>query len=119
MDSILRFLVSLDDMIGVAATIISVVSGIVAIVAEVRGGKEQRKRSWVWNGIIFVSILVIVAAIIKRNIVEVPDVVGYTYQDACHVLSSQELKYSLVVDNGLYVTEQTPLAGTVVKEYKD
>lgn len=52
----------------------------------------------------------------RRNLVEVPNVTGKTYQDACNILSSHELNYTLAVDNGLYVMEQNPIAGTVAEK---
>lgn len=38
-----------------------------------------------------------------------------TYSDACNILSNNDLSYNLVLDNGIYVMEQDPVAGTIVK----
>lgn len=50
-----------------------------------------------------------------KSKVIVPDVVGHTYQNACNILSDNQLKYNLILDNGVYVMEQNPVAGTEVE----
>lgn len=51
-----------------------------------------------------------------KNITQVPDIVGKTYSDACNTLSNNDLSYNLVLDNGIYVMEQDPVAGTIVEK---
>ncbi|MGN0513617.1 MAG: PASTA domain-containing protein [Lachnospiraceae bacterium] len=50
------------------------------------------------------------------NNVQVPNVVGYTYQNACYILSNYGLKYNLIADKGEYVVEQSLIEGTSVEK---
>lgn len=113
---IYSFLLMLDEATNTGAMIISIVSGVIAIVVEIRKHKAEQKGSWIWKCIIIVSILVILGTITRKNLTEVPDVVGYTYEDAKGILVKYELKYNLVVDKGLYVVEQNPVARTPVRK---
>lgn len=111
-----KIILSMDETVNMVVMVISIVSGIAAIVAEIHVKREQKINAWIWKCIIIASILVIACTIARRNITEVPNVVGKTYQDACHILSDNGLNYNLVRDNGVYVMEQNPVAGTVVEK---
>lgn len=113
-ETFFKMILSVDETINMVVMIISIVSGIAAIVSEIRVQKEQKKNTWIWKCIIIASILVIVCTVARSNMAEVPNVVGKIYQDACHILSDSELNYNLVRDNGVYVMEQKPVAGTIV-----
>lgn len=112
----LEFLLSFDELFNQIVTIIAIASGIIAIVFELKKPKEYKKKKWIYKCIIVVSILVIISAVIRDKITKVPSVVGRTYQDACNILSRYELGYNLVLDNGVYVVEQNPDAGTIVEK---
>ena len=114
-ETIYRFLMTVSDSVNTSITIISIVAWIISMAELFLGWKKGEKH------IVFVSVSVIVVAILvvgmtmtRRNLTEVPNVVKKTYQDACNILSSQDLNYTLVEDTGLYVTEQKPTAGTIV-----
>lgn len=57
----------------------------------------------------------VACTVVRKNVTQVPNVVGKTYQDACNILSNNKLNYNLVLDNGVYVMEQDPVAGTIVE----
>lgn len=113
LEKIFSFLLSLDEATSTMITIVSVVSGIIAIVGQIWTRSQQKNGSWVWGCIIVISMLVIVGTITRKNLAEIPDVVNYTYEDAQGVLSSNGFKYNLEVDKGLYVVAQKPVAGIV------
>jgi len=115
-ETFFKIILSVDETVNVVVMIISIVSGIAAIVSEIRMHKEQKKNTWILKCIVIVSILTIACTVARRNITEVPNVVGKTYQDACNILSSNGLNYNLVLDNGVYVMEQNPVAGAVVEK---
>lgn len=112
----LEFLLSFDELFNQIVTIIAIAGGIMAIVFELKKPKEDKKKKWIYKCIIVVSILVIISTVIRDKITKVPSVVGRTYQDACNILSRYELGYNLVLDNGVYVVEQNPDAGTIVEK---
>lgn len=118
-ETIFKLLLTIDDVDNTVVLIISTVVGIISILQEIhslRDNEQRKKRRRLWSCILIVSILVIIGTITRKNLVTVPSVVGYTYEDAKHVLCNHELKYTLVVDKGLYVTEQSPIASTAVKK---
>lgn len=116
-EAIYRILMTISDSVNTGITIISVVAGVISIAELFLGWKKGEKHAvFVWGSVIIVAIAVICMTITRRNLTEVPDVVGKTYQDACNILSNHELNYTLVVDNGLYVMEQNPVAGTVIEK---
>lgn len=112
-ETFLRAILTVDDTMNTVALILSLVSGILAIAAEF--GIRSKKHGWLIKLIIIVSILVVVCTLVRKNIAQVPNVVGKTYQDACSILSNSGLNYNLVLDNGVYVMEQEPVAETIVK----
>lgn len=112
----LKAILAVDDTMNTVIMILAIVSGVLSIVAEFRNQSEKRKNSWVTKFIIIVSIGVIACTFVRKNITQVPNVVGKTYQDACNILSDNGLNYNLVLDNGVYVMEQNPAAGTIVEK---
>ena len=112
----LRAILAVDDTMNTVIMILSIVGGVLAIVAEFRNHSEKRKNSWVIKFIIIVSVGVVVCTFVRKNITQVPNVVGKTYQDACNILSNNGLNYNLVIDKGNYVMEQEPNAGTIVQK---
>lgn len=104
--------INIVDMI---FTILSLVSAVIGIVQEVSTNRKKEQRSWIWKIVILISVVVLVNNFIKINFAEVPDVRGYSYENACEMLSERGLRYSLEVDNGRYVTDQMPVAGDVVR----
>lgn len=110
----LKTILGVDNTINTVAMILSFVSGILAVVAEF--SIHSKKSGWVVKLIIIVSIIVIACTFVRKNIVQVPNVVGKTYQDACNILSNNELNYNRVIDKNFYVMEQEPIAGTIVKK---
>ena len=117
-ESILRIILFIDGNASTALAIFSAIVGIASAFIEFRTFKIRKRRAWLWllNILILISVLVFAASVIRKNIEEVPDVVGKTYQDACNILSSCGLNYTLAVDNGVYVMEQTPAAGKIVRK---
>lgn len=111
----LRAILTVDETMNTVTMILSIVSGILAIVAEFKIRSRRNKKSWVIKLIIIVSIIVVTCTVVRKNITQVPDIVGKTYSDACNILSNNDLSYNLVLDNGIYVMEQDPVAGTIVK----
>lgn len=111
----LRTIFAVDDTMNTVAMILSLVSGILAIAAEF--GIRSKKHSWIIKLVIIVSILVVACTLVRKKITQVPDVVGKTYQDACIILSNNGLSYNLILDNGVYVMEQEPVAGTIVEKH--
>lgn len=96
-------------------TIISVVSGIVAIVEQIRKKRKDERGSWVLVCIVIVSIFFLAGSIMKNRLVKVPNVVGKTYNDACITLSRFGLNYDLTVNGkDMYVYEQGVEPGTIV-----
>ena len=112
----LRAILTVDETMNMVTMILSIVSGILAIVAEFRIRSRRNKKSWVVKLIIIVSIIVVTCTVVRKNITQVPDIVGKTYSDACNTLSNNDLSYNLVLDNGIYVMEQDPVAGTIVEK---
>ena len=112
----LKAILAVDDTMNTVIMILAIVSGVLSIVAEFRNQSEKRKNSWVIKFIIIVSIGVIACTFVRKSITQVPNVVGKTYQDACNILSDNGLNYNLVLDNGVYVMEQNPAAGTIVEK---
>ena len=115
-ETFFKIILSVDETINIVVMIISIVSGIAAIVSEIKIHKKHKKNTWITKCIFLVSILVIICTVARRNITEVPNVVGKTYQDACNILSNNGLNYSQVLDVGAYVMEQNPIAGTIVEK---
>ena len=111
----LRAILTVDETMNTVTMILSIVSGILAIVAEFKIRSRRNKKSLVIKLIIIVSIIVVTCTVVRKNITQVPDIVGKTYSDACNILSNNDLSYNLVLDNGIYVMEQDPVAGTIVK----
>lgn len=114
-ETIYRFLMTISNSVNASITIISVVTGIISM-AELFFGIKKGEKNTIFIGVtvIIVAIAVIGMTTIRRNLTEVPDVVGKTYQDACNILSSHNLNYTLVEDTGLYIIGQNPDAGTIV-----
>ena len=112
----LRAILTVDETMNMVTMILSIVSGILAIVAEFRIRSRRNKKSWVVKLIIILSIIVVTCTVVRKNITQVPDIVGKTYSDACNTLSNNDLSYNLVLDNGIYVMEQDPVAGTIVEK---
>lgn len=110
------FLFSANEIFNVGFTTISIVSGICAIVAEIRRYNHIGKGSWFFKLIIFVAMLVVLGTLVKSNLTSVPDVEGHTYENACNILSDYGLKYSLVAEEGTYIVEQNPSKGTIVEK---
>lgn len=114
---IYKVLMTISDTVNIGVTIISVVAGIISIVQFILDWKKGEKRTiFVWGVIIIAAIAVIGMTMIRRNLSEVPDVVGKTYQDACNILSSHDLNYVIVEDTGSYIIGQKPTAGTIVNK---
>ena len=113
---IYKSLLMVDNTVNIISVMVSIVSAILSIAIEIKKRRKNGKEGRIWALLCIVSVLVIVGSVVRANLVVTPDVVGYTYQDACNVLSNNELKYTLVVNNGLCVTEQTPSAGTIIKK---
>lgn len=107
----LKTILTVDDTMNTVVMILSIVSGILAIIAEFK----THAKSWGVKLIIIVSIIVVACTVVRKNVTQVPNVVGKTYQDACNILSNNKLNYNLVLDNGVYVMEQDPVAGTIVE----
>ncbi len=116
MENILRIILLIDENINTALTIFSTVGGILGIILGFVPRKTLKIKRWLLTVTIFICVIIFGTTIIRRNIVEVPDVVEKTYQDACNILSSKGLNYTLEVDNGIYVMEQNPAAGEIVKK---
>lgn len=77
-------------------------------------GEEDNKQPVGLIALTVSLILVTLVTYVGQNLVEVPDVVGYLYEDARQVLVEKNLKYSVLVDNGIYVESQEPAAGEIV-----
>ncbi len=107
---------AVDDTMNTVVMILSLVSEILSIIAKFRNHFNNKRGSWAFKLIIVVSIAVITCTFVRKNITEVPNVVGKTYSDACNILSNNGLNYSLVLDSGNYVVEQEPVAGTIVQK---
>ena len=93
----LRAILTVDETMNMVTMILSIVSGILAIVAEFRIRSRRNKKSWVVKLIIIVSIIVVTCTVVRKNITQVPDIVGKTYSDACNTLSNNDLSYNLVL----------------------
>lgn len=94
---------------------ISAAGSLVSIISAVISKKhDEKKPVIIWIALAVVFILVALVTFVGHNLVETPDVVGYLYEDARHVLVESNLKYSVLVDNGIYVEAQEPEAGTIV-----
>ena len=76
--------------------------------------KKNIKKTIVLGSLAVALIVVAVATYAGQNYVEVPNVVGYLYEDARQILVDKNLKYSVLVDNGIYVESQEPAAGRIV-----
>ena len=59
--------------------ILSLVSEIISIIAKIRNHYNNKRGSWAFKLIIVVSIAVITCTFVRKNITEVPNVVGKTY----------------------------------------
>lgn len=101
--------------------VVSAVVGILALIQEIHvfsaknvDKGENNKKKIVWACVIVVSFIVASGALIRKNLTEVPSVVGRTYENACNILSDCDLQYNLIANDGQYVTEQSIPVGTVV-----
>lgn len=101
-----------------AGTLITVFGIFVKKSSKKTTSREQdEKDSKLTVGLIALAVaLIVVAAVtyVGQNLVKVPDVVGYLYEDARQILAERNLKYSVLVDNGIYVESQEPAAGEIV-----
>ncbi|WP_217585651.1 Stk1 family PASTA domain-containing Ser/Thr kinase [Lentibacillus saliphilus] len=91
---------------------------------------KKKRRKWVWISAIIVSLAVIITAIImvptflQPEEIEIPDVVGLTYEDALDALEElqlqgvEELMYSEEVDEG-YVIKTSPKPGQKVEQNEE
>lgn len=118
---ILDLLLRTDDTVNFMILLLSAITGVLSFLKEIHilsnEGKRKKTKSpnkGVWACIFIVSLIVCMGALTRSKLTRVPDVVGKTYNDATHILSDHHLKYTLVVDNGLYIVEQIPSAGTPV-----
>lgn len=94
---------------------ISAAGSLVAIISAVISKKhDEKKPVFIRIALAVLFLLVALVTFVGKNLVAVPDVVGYLYEDARHVLVESNLKYSVLVDNGIYVEAQEPEAGTIV-----
>lgn len=123
---ITRFLYELGGLgngaitwISTAASLISIIGVFVKKHTDKKDDKKDYNTGHAWKTIGLVALavtfgLVALVTYVGQNLVEVPDVKGYLYEDARHMLVDSNLKYSVLVDNGIYVKEQEPEAGTIV-----
>lgn len=72
----LRAILTVDETMNTVTMILSIVSGILAIVAEFKIRSRRNKKSWVIKLIIIVSIIVVTCTVVRKNITQVPDIVG-------------------------------------------
>ena len=103
--------------------VVSAVVGVLSLIKEIHvfsaknmDKGERKKKKIVWACLIVVSIIVASGTLIRKNLTEVPSVVGRTYENACNILSDCDLQYNLIANDGQYVTEQSIPAGTVVTQ---
>lgn len=110
-----KLLMAVSDTTNNGITIISIAVGVISFAQIIRGwGNGEKHGCFAWGTVIIVAIAVNGMTMIRRNLTEVPDVVWKTYQDACNILSSHELNYTLVEDTGLYIVGQNPESGRIV-----
>lgn len=123
---ITRFLYALGELgdgaiawISTAASLLSII-GVFVKKHNIKNDTEEKrknKNTWKTIGLIVLAVsfsLVAFVTYVGQHLVEVPNVVGYLYEDARHVLVENNLKYSVLVDNGIYIESQNPEAGTIV-----
>ena len=63
----LRAILTVDETMNMVTMILSIVSGILAIVAEFRIRSRRNKKSWVVKLIIIVSIIVVTCTVVRKN----------------------------------------------------
>ena len=73
----LRAILTVDETMNTVTMILSIVSGILAIVAEFKIRSRRNKKSWVIKLIIIVSIIVVTCTVVRKNITQQ----GFLYID--------------------------------------
>lgn len=66
----LRAILTVDETMNMVTMILSIVSGILAIVAEFRIRSRRNKKSWVVKLIIIVSIIVVTCTVDKNHLID-------------------------------------------------
>ncbi len=114
-ETIISFLFDINSTVNDIVLVISVLGSLISIVETFKAFGKKKK---IVNGILglLVCIILFFCSFAKRNLVEIPNVLGKTYQDACNILSENKLNYTLTLDNGLYVIEQNPREGVIVEK---
>ena len=109
-----EFLYSFNGGIATIVEIISLISGIIGVIAFLID-KENNKVIKLIT--IIISLIVFVISLYASKLVRVPDVTNIFYENACNVLAERGLRYNLEYDEGnLVVINQNPKANEVVTE---
>lgn len=118
MNSLLRFVLNFSVLWNNIISFFSFLGSVIAIVEVVKTLREQNKILWIriCIGCFVIGVISLSGTAIRKNVVEVPNVIEHTYEDACHMLSDRGLNYTLVAGDGLYVISQNPVVGIVVKK---
>jgi hypothetical protein len=116
MNEIIYGIVSGVNTVGsVTMAVISVIAEVLSIIKTVSPRSTIGKRM-LWICVLIVATSTLMGLFYGNSLTKVPDVIGYTIEDAHRKLSDVELKYNLSTDTGTYVTEQSINPGEIVKK---
>lgn len=77
----LRAILTVDETMNTVTMILSIVSGILAIVAEFKIRSRRNKKSWVIKLIIIVSIIVVTCTVVRKNITQLEEQIRIIHRE--------------------------------------
>lgn len=105
-------LYSANNIVLAVVSVVSLISGIISIFEFFR----SKRNKGVKFIIALISVVVLCFSFYGCNLVKVPDVTEYFYDEACKTLADAGLRYTKLIDKDwLVVKEQDPIAGEIVR----
>ena len=105
-------LYSANNIVLAVVSVVSLISGIISIFEFFR----SKRNKGVKFIIALISVVVLCFSFYGCNLVKVPDVTEYFYDEACKNLADAGLRYTKLIDKDwLVVKEQDPIAGEIVR----